>query len=88
MKNYFCVYINHTQDNWVNNLLKIEFAANNYVNAATKVTLFFANYIFHPQTSIEPLGIYKGEQKTKLLAANKTVKKQSKIMTFLQNLLV
>ena len=30
-------------------------------------------------------GIYKGEQKVKLLATDKIIKKQAKMMTFLQD---
>ena len=62
-----------------------EFAASNYVNASTGVMLFFADYGFHSQTGIKSLGIYKDEQKAELLAADKIVKKQAKIMTFLQD---
>ena len=48
IKNYFCVYINHTQDNWVDNLSVVKFAASNHVNASTGVMPFFANYGFYP----------------------------------------
>ena len=63
----------------------VDFAASNHINASTKVTLFFANYSFHLQTSIELSSIYKGEQKAKLLAINKIIKKQVKMIIFLQN---
>ena len=88
MKNYFCAYINHTQDDWVDNLLIAEFAASNYVNASTEIMPFFADYGFYPQIGIEPPGTYKSKQKAKLLAADKIVKKQAKIMTFLQDQLI
>ena len=58
---------------------------NNHVNTSTGVTLFFADYGFHPQIGMELPGMYKGKQKAKFLAANKIVKKQAKIMTFLQD---
>ena len=85
MKNYFWAYINHKQNNWVDNLPMAKFAASNHVNASTGVTLFFADYGFHFWTGMELLGIYKGEQKVELLAADKIVKKQAKMMTFLQS---
>ena len=47
MKNYFWAYINHMQDDWVDNLPMAEFAANNHVNASTGVTQFFADYGFY-----------------------------------------
>ena len=61
MKNYLHAYINHTQDNWVDNLPIVEFAASNYVNTSTGVTPFFANYDFHPRTGIEPSGTYESK---------------------------
>ena len=85
MKNYLCVYNNYIQDDWVNNLLMTGFAANNYINASMEVTLFFAGYGFHFQTGIEPSSIYKGEQKAKLLATDKIIIKQAKMMIFLQD---
>ena len=88
MKNYLCAYINHIQDNWVDNLLMAEFAASNHVNMLTKVTPFFADYGFHSQTGIEPPDIHTGEQKAEFLVADKIVKRQSKMMTFLQDQLV
>ena len=85
MKNYFCAYINYTQDDWVDNLPMAEFAASNYVNTSTGVTPFFADYGFHPQTSIKLSGMYKSKQKIKFLAADKIIKRQTEIITFLQN---
>lgn len=54
MKNYLRVYINHMQDDWVNYLPIVDFAANNHVNVSTRMTLFFADNGFHLQTDIEP----------------------------------
>ena len=63
-----------------------EFAASNYVNASTGVTLFFVDHGFHPWIGIEPPGTYKwGERQAELLAANKIVAWQAKMMTFLQD---
>ena len=85
MKIYFWVYINHTQDDWVNDLLMAKFAASNHINASMGLTLFFADYGFHPQTGIEPLGTYKSEQKAKFLAADEIIRRQAKMIIFLQD---
>ena len=73
------------QDNWVDNLLMAEFAANNHVNASMGVMPFFTDYDFHLQTGMEPLGTYKSELKAEFLAADKIVMRQAKMMTFLQD---
>ena len=52
------------------------------------VTPFFANYGFHSQPDIEPSGIYKGEWKVEFLATDEIIKKQAKIMIFMQTQLV
>lgn len=53
MKDYFQVYINHMQNNWMNHLSIAKFTTNNYVNALTKLFLFFANNSFYLQTDVE-----------------------------------
>ena len=88
IKNYLCAYINYTQNDWVDNLLIAEFAVTNHVNMSMGVTSFFADYGFYFWTSIESPGIYKGEQKIKLLATHKITKKQAEMMIFLQDQLV
>ena len=55
MKNYLRAYVNHLQDDWVDNLPMAEFLANNHVNESTGMTPFFADNGFHPRTSVEPL---------------------------------
>ena len=70
---YLCVYIAYTQDDWVDHLPMAEFAASNHVNASTDMILFFADHGFHPCTGIESSRTFEGEQKAKLLAANKIV---------------
>ena len=86
MKNYFCVYINYIQDNWVDNLSMAKFAVNNHVNALTGIIPFFANYEFHFQTGIKPSRIYKdSKRKKEFLAADKIVRKQENMMRFLQD---
>ena len=86
MKNYLRAYIAYTQNNWVDHLLMAKFAASNHVNASTGVTLFFANHSFHPWTGIESPKTYKrGKWWVGLLAANKIVAWQAKMITFLQD---
>ena len=41
----------------------MKFAISNHVNASTKVTLFFADYGFHSQISIELSEIYGNSKK-------------------------
>ena len=64
-----------------------EFAASNYVNTSTSVTLFFANHSFHSRTGIKPPRMYKreGKQQAELLAVNKIIAQQAKMMIFLQD---
>ena len=74
------------QDNQVDNLPMVELAANNHISMSTEITLFFANYRFHPQIDIEPLETYdNNKKKQKLLAADEIEKKQNKMIKFLQN---
>ena len=52
-----------------------EFAANNHVNASTKITPFFADNGFYPRTGVEPpQANLKNGRRAELLAANKIVK--------------
>ena len=85
MKNYLRAYIAYTQDNWVDHLPIAEFAASNHVNALTGMTPFFADHGFHPCTGIEPPEMFKGEQKAKILAANKIIAQQGEIIEFLRD---
>ena len=85
IKNYLHAYITYTQDNWVDHLSMAKFAANNYVNTSTGMTLFFTDHGFHPRTSIKPPRTYESEQQAELLAADKTVHRKEEMMSFLQN---
>ena len=59
MKNYLQAYVSYTQDNWVDHLPMAELLANNHVNESTRMTLFFADNGFHPQTGVEPPQVYQ-----------------------------
>ena len=84
IKNYFWAYMNHMQENWVDNLLIAQFAMSNHINALMRMTLFFVDYSFHSWIDMEPFGIYNDEQKVKLLVADKIIKRQTKMIPFLQ----
>ncbi len=49
MEQYLRAYVNYEQDNWVELLPLAQFAYNNSVHASMKMTLFFANYGYHPE---------------------------------------
>ena len=86
MKNYLRAYISYLQDNWIDHLSMAEFAVNNYINASTKITSFFADNDFHFCTGVEsPQANQRNGKKAKLLAANKIVKNQKEIASYLQD---
>ena len=63
-----------------------EFAANNHVNASTRITSFFADNGFHPCTNVEPPHTnQENSQRAELLAADKIVKNQEEMTLFLQD---
>lgn len=67
IKNYLPAYVSYTQDNWMDNLLLAKFAANNYINISTWITLFFTNYGFYLCIGIEPLKTYKRAKKSRIV---------------------
>jgi len=44
LEQYLRMYINHRQSNWLEWLVTVEFAFNNKVHTATKLSLFKVNY--------------------------------------------
>ena len=63
-----------------------EFVANNHVNILTEITLFFADYGFHPRNSIESPESYKGaKRKAELLTADKIIARQEEMLKFLKD---
>ena len=74
------------QEDWVDHLSMVKFAANNHINTSMRLTLFFADNGFHLCTDIEPLQTSHGTiQKAKLLTADKIIKNQELMASFLQN---
>ena len=50
LEGYLRTFVNHTQDDWYQLLPLAKPAYNNWAMDAHKITPFFANYCFHPQT--------------------------------------
>lgn len=66
-----------------------EFAANNYVNASTEITLFFADNNFYPQIGIKPpQPIRETSQKVEILTADKIIANQKARLSILQESLI
>jgi hypothetical protein len=47
---YKQIFVNYDQNDWYQLLPLAEFAYNNSTTTATEITLFFANYGYHPRT--------------------------------------
>ncbi len=54
MEQYLRSSVSYQQDDWPDWLPNAEFSANNHTSSTTNVSLFFANYGFHPRIGIEP----------------------------------
>jgi hypothetical protein len=85
MKNYLRAYVKYAQDDWVNHLSDVEFAANNHVNVFTEMTPFFADHEFHPRTRTKPSRTYDSitPRRTELARANKIVERQNEVRNWL-----
>ncbi|SOV03534.1 uncharacterized protein UDID_19082 [Ustilago sp. UG-2017a] len=53
LEQFLCGYSNHLQTDWSNLLPLAEFSYNNAEHASTQLTLFFANYGYHPRFSFD-----------------------------------
>ena len=87
MKNYLRANISYTQDDWVDHLPMAEFSANNHINESIRMTPFFVDNGFHPQTGVEPPQAYQQgtSQKAELLTADKMIANQEETVQFLQD---
>jgi len=54
MEQYLWAFCNYEQDNWVEHLPLAEFAYNNAIYAATRMTPFWANYHYYPVMQFKP----------------------------------
>jgi len=73
LEQYLRVFIDHRQEQWPNWLGTAEFAYNNKIHAATKVSPFKTNYGQDPRMGFE------GRRKGKYEAAGKFIEKMKKI---------
>ena len=86
MKNYLKTYVNYAQNDWVDLLPDVEFAANNHENAFTKLTSFFVDHGYHPRSETKPSELYdKCEtRKVELIKTDKIVAQQESIRFYLK----
>jgi transposase InsO family protein len=54
METYLCMFCSHHQDDWADLLLMAEFSYNNHHHPSIDMTLFFANFGYHPTLSNVP----------------------------------
>jgi len=73
LEQYLRVFINHRQEQWPDWLGTVEFAYNNKIHVATKISLFKANYGQDPRMG------FKGRRKGKYEAAGKFVERMKRI---------
>ena len=73
LEQYLRVFINHRQEQWPDWLETAEFAYNNKIHTATKISPFKANYGQDPRMGFE------GRKKGKYEAAGKFVERMKKI---------
>jgi len=71
LEQYFWVYVNYQQDDWVNLLPLAEFTYNNMSHSATMVTPFFTNKGFHPNSKC-PSNLLCQRLLTKLLQISRS----------------
>ena len=85
LKNYFRVYVRYVQNDWMNFLSDVEFAANNHENASTRLISFFADHEYHSRSEAEFSKLYYQQEsrKIKLIRADKIIKHQKTIQQFL-----
>jgi len=55
LETYLRIFTNYQQDDWFDLLPLAEFAYNNARHESTKMTLFYANYSYHPRFLAEPI---------------------------------
>ena len=57
MERYFCSYVNHFQDDWVERLPMAKFASNANTSATTKVSPFLVSREYVPRISFNPVDL-------------------------------
>jgi hypothetical protein len=85
VEQYLRQFMSFCQDDWVDWLPLVEFAANNAISDTTGVSPFFANYGFHPRLGIEPSQPcppnLSGAQKRQFFRANTIADRFNRILT-------
>ena len=54
LKNYLRIFTSYQQNDWVTLLSQAEFLYNNSLHSATRTTLFYLNYVYHPSPYSDP----------------------------------
>ena len=85
MKNYFRVYVKHTQNDWVDYLFETKFAVNNHVNVFIEMISFFADHDYHLRSDIESFIHYDNDTvgRAELLSADQIAARQEAMKKWL-----
>ena len=86
LEGYLCHYSNFQQDDWAELLPLVEYAYNTTTSESTKVSPFFANYSFNPETQwLKPLAVDPTKMDWTNPAAEKLLQRWQKIWSYLQD---
>jgi len=80
LKQYLRVFIDHRQEQWPDWLGMAEFVYNNKIHAATKISLFKANYGQDPRIGFEGRRKGKYEAAEKFVERIKRIQKEAKVV--------
>ena len=61
IEQYLRLFISHRQNDWPEWIASAEFAYNNKIHTATRISPFYANYGYNPRMGIEPRRVIKSE---------------------------
>jgi len=79
LEQYLRMYVNHRQNNWAEWLATAEFAFNNKVHAATKMSLFQVNYGREPRMSFDIRKKGKNEKAEKFVKEMKERHEEARV---------
>ena len=69
IERYFCSYVNHFQDDWVDCILTAEFSSNANTSATTKDPLFLVSYGYIPRMSFDLVNLKASSTRERLANA-------------------
>ena len=69
MERYFRTYVNHFQNDWVENLPIAEFSSNANTSATTKIASFLASRGYIPRMSFDPVDLTASSTRERLANA-------------------